>query len=88
MTEQNKELSLDINDFINWRDDKVTQYFKKYVEDVRDDTINARLSRAYIEDSAGGQLKLNYFLGYSDAIENILEFITFNVDKDGVIDET
>jgi len=73
MTQQNEqeELSIRLEDFNLWTEDKVTQTVFKYLEMCLDEVNKCRLDPKYIKDP-NGLLQLNYFLGYEDAIQELL----------------
>jgi hypothetical protein len=60
-------------DYVLWMDQAVTKQLFKHFKDVLEMTKESRLSRSLIESSKG-LYKANYLLGYSEALEDVINF--------------
>lgn len=67
-----------IADIRQWQDTRPFKLLQLIVEQRKKEIDEQRLSRAYVE-KPDGHLKLNYFLGYADAVEDILAIMQFDV---------
>ncbi len=56
-------------DFLEWKTLSVTKFIFKYLEEVKQYTLEAMTSKEYL-NNPNGLLKLNELRGYVDAIED------------------
>ena len=59
------------SDFVAWKNDKVTKFIFKYLEDVSEFYLEKMTSKELISNP-NGLLRLNELRGYVDAIQDIL----------------
>jgi hypothetical protein len=78
--------TVDEQDYILWKEDRVTKFFVNFVEQMLEDVAKQRLNRNYITNQEG-LLKLNYFLGYNDALEDLMNIFESEIDKQEVKNE-
>lgn len=81
-------MTVNREDFLQWRKDPVTKAIFAIWEDVEKTTEQSMLSRALIRDGAQGQLKLNELLGYRIALRDVLEFEILDEEENKNDDES
>ena len=76
---------IDASDIVMWKENKVSVLFLECLEEKLIDGKEQRLSRALVTDP-NGVLKQNYYLGYEDAILDMLDMLKFDINQE-VVDE-
>lgn len=75
MIEDEERIPLDL--YKLWQEDRVTKAFTEFLEKAVEEAKEARLNRNLTVE-ADGQLKANYYLGYQEAIGELLEKFTYD----------
>lgn len=86
MTNDDGFLDLDIREIRDWQKTRVYDLIVFSLKNMEKQTHDSRLSREYVTQD-GGQLKLNYLLGYADAIEHVLDLLKFDLVEETNNDE-
>lgn len=80
--EETPELTVSLDAFVLWTEDPTTKAMFQYLEHALEQNKYMLNSRSLIQDGVNGQLKLNYYLGYDDAISEVLNIRNLIVETE------